>query len=108
MRNKIVETLLLNDTDIAREYINKSVLEIVKYVCFNEPLKVVINNQDIEINYDSLSSEAQRAVLELSEEMVIALNNDNFEYNGQVYDINSLLGQDGLLIAQIRNYKHSK
>lgn len=108
MRNKIVQTLFLDDRDKAREIINMSAVEIVRCISDNEPIQITLNNQTVNVYYDNLSSDAKRVVLELASEIATTLNRDNFEYKGEVYDIVSLSGENGVLTEAINEYTRSK
>lgn len=88
IRNAIVEQAFKNrDLDGVRHYVNLSSQEIIKFIFGGLPIKANINGQVVGIYYDSLTKEAKDLLLNMAFEMVSCLGNDNFEYNGEIYDI---------------------
>ena len=87
IRNAIVEGTFKNkNLDEVRHYVNLAASEIVKFIN-GSPIKASIDGQIVTVYYDDLTKEAKDLLLNMTFDMISCLGYDNFEYNGEIYDI---------------------
>lgn len=92
MRNKIAESAFFNqDLKTAREYVKLACSEVIRCIHENQPIAATLSNgQIINICYEDLTHEAKEVIINIAEHFYALLNEDTFEYNGEVMNQRTL------------------
>ncbi len=75
-----------NNFDGVRECGNYAAREAIRLITNDEPLSLNINGTEQLVRYSSLPDVTKQIVLSLTNAYYIILGNDNFEYNGEIYN----------------------